>query len=282
MTDKLETIALPALAGLALKGTNIEVVRSLTDVDLEGLRISKTVYGLAAPVMQMFGILTLNYGALQEFAAAFSSSNKEIRNPQMDFNRHVLNYLASANALIGHFSTIFKQRTRAVGNPTDGFDNFCRGLKSESDIFEFFYEFRNHALHVGLPVGYTLIGDSLAAGRTVSVVHKTSELLRGGSKELKSCRLLASVEEIDLLPQIEKYHGIFMTRVFKFIVDTLVPGLDYVNRFHSALSAEVNALGVDLRPAIMTERIRNGDEFKWVFELIPVNFLEELGISLQT
>jgi hypothetical protein len=281
MTDPIETTALPALAGFAPGGADIKIVRPLTDVDLSNLRLSKTVHRLAAPAMQMFGILTLNHGALHEFAAELRSPGADFRDPQMQLNRHMLNYLASANALLGHFSTTFTQRTREVGKPTDGFEKFCREIKAESDVFEFFCEFRNHALHVGLPVGNTQIAESLTAGRTVSVVHKTADLLRGGSRDLKRCRLLSAVDEIDLLPELEAFHAVFMTRVFKFIVDCLMPGLVPASRFHATLAAEVKAVGVDLRPVIMTERIRSGDEFKWVFEWIPEDFLKELGISIQ-
>lgn len=281
MTDTIETTTLPALAGLAPDGADIKIVRPLTETDLSNLRISQTVYRLAAPVMQMFGILTLNHSALHEFAAELRSPGTGFSDPQMQLNRYVLNYLASANALLGHFSTTFKQRTREVGKPTDGFDTFCRELKSESDVFEFFCEFRNHALHVGLPVGNTQIGESLTAGRTVSVVHKTADLLRGGSRDLKRCRLLSSVNEIDLLPQLELFHAVFMTHVFRFVLDCLIPGLAPASRFHATLAAEVKALGVDLRPVIMTDRIHSGDDFKWVFEWIPEDFLMELGISIE-
>ena len=239
------------------------------------------MHRLAAPVMQMFGILTLNHSALYEFATELRSPGAGFRDPQMQLNRHILNYLACANALLGHFSNTFKQRTREVGKPTDGFDKFCRELKSESDVFEFFCEFRNHALHVGLPVGNTQIGESLAAGRTVSVVHKTADLLSGGSRDLRRCRLLSAVDEIDLFPQLEAFQAVFMTQVFKFIVDFLMPDLVPAARFHASLAGEVKALGVDLRPVIMTDRIRNGDEFKWVFEWIPEDLLKELGISIQ-
>ncbi len=281
MTDPIETTALPALAGFAPGGANIKIVRPLTETDISNLQVSQTVHRLAAPVMQMFGILTLNHTALQEFAAELRSPGVGFRDPQMQLNRHILNYLASANALLGHFSTTFKQRTREVGKPTDAFDNFCRELKSESAVFEFFCEFRNHALHVGLPVGNTQIRESLTAGRTVSVVHKTADLLRGGSRDLKRCRLLTSVDEIDLLPQLEAFHAVFMTHVFKFIVECLIPGLVPACRFHATLAVEVKALGTDLRPVIMTDRIRNGHEFKWVFEWIPEDFLKELGISVK-
>lgn len=243
MTDTIETTTLPALAGLAPDGADIKIVRPLTETDLSNLRISQTVYRLAAPVMQMFGILTLNHSALHEFAAELRSPGTGFSDPQMQLNRYVLNYLASANALLGHFSTTFKQRTREVGN--------------------------------------TQIGESLTAGRTVSVVHKAADLLRGGYRDLKRCRLLSSVNEIDLLPQLELFHAVFMTHVFRFVLDCLIPGLAPASRFHATLAAEVKALGVDLRPVIMTDRIHSGDDFKWVFEWIPEDFLMELGISIE-
>ncbi len=199
----------------------------------------------------------------------------------MLLNRHMLNYLASANALLGHFGVTFKQRCREVGNPVDGFDRFCRQLKEDSDVFEFFCEFRNHALHVGLPVGNTEINDSISAGRTVSIIHKTKDLLKHGSRDLKRCRLLTSVNEIDLLPKLEAFHTVFMAHVFPFIVDCLKPGLVQSSRFHAKLTAEVKTIGSNLRAVIMTNRTQVGDEFKWDFELIPEDLLNDLGIVIK-
>jgi len=281
VTDAIETTPLPALGGFGPGGATVEIVRPLTGADLSQLDAGETVYRLAAPVMQMFGILTLNHTALTEFAGELEHPGAGFKDPSMQLNRHVLNYLASANALLGHFGVTFKQRCREVGNPHDGFDEFCRKLKSENDVFEFFCEFRNHALHVGLPVGNISVAQHLQKGRSIAITHKTSSLLRNGSRDLKRCRLLSSVDEIELIPQINLFHDVFMQKVFKFIIDCLLPGLEPASRFHSRLTAEVKALDSELRPVIMTGRTKHGDEFSWTFEWLPEDVFQDLGISIE-
>ena len=281
VTDPIETTPLPALAGFGPGGSAIKIVRPLTPEDLSQLDAGATVHRLAAPIMQMFGILTLNHGALADFAAELADPGAGFRDPSMQLNRHVLNYLASANALLGHFGVTFKKRCREVGNPDTGFDDFCRKLKAENDDFEFFCELRNHALHVGLPVGNISVAQHLHKGRSISIFHKTSSLIRDGSRDLKRCRLLSALDEIELLPHLECFHQVFMKDVFRFIVDCLMPGLEPSSRFHARLTAEVKALGADLRPVIMTGRTKHGSEFQWAFDWLPEDVFQELGISIE-
>lgn len=94
VTDPIETTPLPALAGFGPGGSGIKIVRPLTAEDLSRLEAGRTVHGLAAPIMQMFGILTLNHAELTDFAAELANPGAGFKDPSMQLNRLVLNYLA--------------------------------------------------------------------------------------------------------------------------------------------------------------------------------------------
>jgi hypothetical protein len=279
--DPIETMPLPALAGMGSHAGDVKAVRPLTEDELAKLNVMKTLNRLAAPIMQMFGMLTLNHAELKEFAAELECPTHGFKDPSMQLNRHVLNYLASANALLGHFGVTFKQRCREVGNPDGAFDAFVRKLKDENDVFEFFCEFRNHALHVGLPVGNITYTKHIEQGHSIAIFHKASQLSEYGSRALKQCRLLKSIERIELLPRLDLFHKVFMDDVFGFIMECLLPGLKPASVFHRGLTAEVKALGAEYKPMVMIGREKKGREFKWQFEQLPEDVFKELGISVR-
>lgn len=279
MTDT-ENIALPALGGVSRENPIPRLIRSLVAQDQKELERSRVVYSLASPQMRVFGILVRNSQALEEFAGVFTQKHRTGVDPLLELDRHMLNYLASANAVLDHFDRAFKRRTRSVGKPDDGFTSFRKHLEDTDDVFQFFCEFRNYAIHSGLPIGHLSENGHIKTGRTVRITHKSKELLGDGRGDLKECRLLQSCEEIELMPLLRSFHETMMSTVFTFVVECLMHGLVPAQRFHAALAQEVKRVDPNLRPVIVIGHTRRGPEFQWSLQCIPDDIFSELGIQV--
>ncbi len=275
-----EHMPLPALGGVTRETPIPRLIRPLASQDNKELERSRLVYSLASPQMRMFGVLVRNFQALEEFAGSFAQKRPTGLDPLLELDRHMLNYLASANAVLDHFDRAFKKRTRAVGKPSDGFTSFRRTLEETDDVFQFFCAFRHYVIHSGLPVGHLSENEHITTGRCVRITHRTKELLGDGRGDFKECRLLQSCEEIELMPLLQSFHETMMSTVFTSIVDCLMHGLLPAQRFHAALAQEVKNVDPNLRPVIVTAHSRRGQEIRWSLQYIPDDIFTELGIHV--
>lgn len=281
MSDTVETVRLPALAGIEDRVNRIEIIRPLEDQDLQGLQQLRVLCSVALPIMTMFGVLHWNHDDITRFTESLGKTDSPLPPPQINANRLILNYIAAADALLDHFGGIYKRQCRLKEMPDTGFDDLRRHLEVIDDDFEFFSRFRNHVLHAGLPVGSYTVNNAIASGRTWTITHDSADLIADVRGKLASCRLLKKHKTIDLIHHLNSFHTTMMTRIFNEVLNCFMADLQNANAFHESLANEVRARGRELRPCVMTGRTNDGPKFNWTFDILPVNLIAELGIQMK-
>ncbi|MDD5520845.1 MAG: hypothetical protein PHI84_08520 [Kiritimatiellae bacterium] len=281
MADTVETVRLPALAGVEDRVNRIEIIRPLEDGDIKGLQQSRALLSVAQPVMTMFGVLHWNHDDLERFTESLGKTGESLPSPQLNANRLILNYIAAADALLEHFARIYKRQCRLKKIADTGFDELRRHLEQTDDVFEFFSKFRNHVLHAGLPVGSYTINNAVGTGRTWTITHESSDLMLDGRGDLASCRLLETNKTIDLVYHLNAFHKTMMTQIFNEAVNCFIEDLRTAHVFHESLVTEVRTRGSELRPCVMTSRTNQDSTFNYTFDILPVNLATELGIVIK-
>ncbi len=282
MAHPIETVSLPALAGIEPGTNRIEIVRPLSPDDLSALDGARNLYSVASPIMTMFGVLYWNYSDLTQFTEALAQGQSGPPPAALTANRLILNYTAAADALLEHFAGIYKRQCRIKKMPDGGFEELRSYLEETDDDFEFFSHFRNYVLHAGLPVGILTVSGCAGGARSFDITHRSQDLKEADTRgQLGSCRLLDKHETVDLLHHLDRFHDLMMSRVFREVVNCFMADMKEAHALHEQLTKEVTLLGQELRPHMMTGRATDGPGFKWTFKSLPMNLIAELGIQLK-
>ena len=281
MTVTIENVELPALIGIKDDPQNIQLIRSLTDKEKVELEKVRNVYYTVSPIMTIFGALYWNYNDIKKFTNSGGDALEGIP-PLLNANRLIINYIVTADALLEHFSRIYKKQCRTKKIEDTGFKDLLKRLESEDDNFEFFSRFRNHITHVGLPVGSFTVSTSNAeeSKRVCSITHRSNEL-KFKERDYKTCRLLQKKETIDIILHLKGYHNLMMNRVFKEIVSCFMTDLQEANTLHEAIVQEVHSYGTEYRPCVLTARSYDGPKFNLSFDMFPMDLVSELGIQIK-
>lgn len=275
----IDTVELPALAGIDQPASRVEVLRSLSDTDQAGLEHARRTCAVAVPVMTMFGVLYWNYQDLVDFTASLHKGTAAKIDPITNCNRLLLNYLAASDALLDHISTVYKRQCRVEKVDDTGFEKLRLRLEKDDDDFEFFSAFRNHTLHSGLPVGDLTMTESLDKGTEWSITHESTDLIKNGPRYFKDCRLLKRHKTVDLIAHIARYHDLLMGTVFRTIVHCFRSDLEKAHKFYRGIAHEVQSIDPSLKPCVVRERITTGPTGSSKFEMLQTDLIGSLKIQ---
>lgn len=279
--DPFDTIPLPALVGIGgSDGRSYRAVRTLTSDDQAGLEHARTLYHSLKPSMTMFQIVNWNYDELQAFIKTLSKDEPHNPHPMLAANRLLLNYTASANALLEHFARQYKAQCRAMKQPDSGFEKLRKELEGAHDAFQFFSCFRNHVLHNALPVGHFGQTKSLTDGVGFELTYSSDKLRDSSPRDWAGCRLIKKMPIIDLVRVVGEFHGLLNGRILNRVVRCYRQGLDKAAACHRRLTEEVVAACPGHHPAILRERTLSGGNFTWKMDALPPDLLQDLGINL--
>ena len=278
MTYSMDTVDLPALVGIDPETNLIEAIRPITASETTQIENARKLFSVVSPIMAMFDMLHWNYQEIQNFAEMLTKGYSGPPPAISTANRLLLNYIASADALLDHFGKTYKQQCRMKKMEDTGFQALRNHLENTDDDFEFFTHFRNYVIHVALPVGNLTVTDTLGIGRTWSITYRSAELSLDKRDRLSSCRMLAKFETIDLIQHLTRFHHLMTTRIFNEIVRCFAVNLKETSQFHKTLAQEVERHSPKLRPHLMTNRINNDGRFKWTLDVFPRDLIAEFGI----
>lgn len=274
------TVDLPALVGIVPGTTHIDVVRPMASREMTIIEGTRKLYSMVSAIMAMYEMLHWNYKEIQNFTQAVTKGYSSPSEVLSTANRLLLNYIASADALLDHFGTMYKRQCRMKKIAATGFDDLRRNMENTDDDFEFFTHFRNYVIHVALPVGNLTITVSLSNDRTCSFTYRSEELSRDKRDRLSSCRMLAKYETIDLIQHLNRFHNIITTRIYNEVVrcfeDDLIEASQYLNTF----AQEVANHGPQLRPHLLTYRNHDGVNYNWSFDILPIDMIAEVGLRM--
>lgn len=273
-----DTVDLPALVGIDPGTSHIEVIRPIAAGETAQIEEARKLFSVVSPIMAMFDMLHWNFQEIQSFTEDLSKSYSGPPTALSNANRLLLNYIASADALLDHFGTTYKRQCRMKKMEVNGFDDLRRNLENNDDDFEFFTHFRNYVIHVAPPVGNLTVTETLGTGRSWSITYRSDDLSRDTRDRLSSCRMLAKNETIDLIQHLKRFHHLMTTRIFHEIVQCFTVNLKATSQFHKTLAKEVADRAPQLRPHLMTYRKQEGGRFKWTFDVLPRDLIAEFGI----
>ena len=276
-----DTIPLPALVGIGgPDGRSYRAVRTLASDDQVGIDHAQTLYHSLKPIMTMFQIVNWNYDELQDFIKTLSKDEPHYPQPMLAANRLLLNYTASADALLEHFARQHKGQCRAMKQPDSGFKMLRGELEKTHDSFQFFACFRDHVLHRSLPVGHLSQTKSLTDGVRVSLTYSSDELRDSSPRDWAGCRLIKKMPTIDLVRVVAEFHSILNGQILKSVLACYHLALDKAAECHRRLTAEVVEAFPNHRPAILRERMQSVNEFTWQMDALPPDLLKDLGIRI--
>ena len=277
-----DTVDLPALVGIdpgTGPGTShIEVIRPIAAGETAQIEEARKLFSVVSPIMAMFDMLHWNYKEIQIFTEELTKGYNGPPTAISKANRLLLNYIASADALLDHFGATYKRQCRMKKMEVTGFDDLRRELENTDDDFEFFTHFRNYVIHVALPVGNLTVTETLGTGRTWSITYRSADLSLDKRDRLSSCRMLAKCETIDLIQHLNRFHHLMTTRIFNEIVRCFTANLKATSQFHKTLAKEVADRAPQLQPHLMTYRKQEGERFNWTFDVLPRDLIAEFGI----
>lgn len=150
-------------------GKNLVDVRELNDAEAEEFSKAFTHLHDFWADQRLFEVVRLNY---DDFFAYYNRSSEIIKEGSphtwllleewnQNFNRLLLNYLASVRTFLDHSETKIHKR---YGNNSPQFIRFkeaCCNAYDNHFAYRFLYELRNYAQHCGLPIGVLKVGESL-------------------------------------------------------------------------------------------------------------------------
>lgn len=280
MTYSIDTVELPALVGIDPDTNRIDVIRPIHSAEMGNIENARALFSVVSPIMTMFAILDGNYQDILKFTTALASGYRGPPPANLSANRYLLNYIASASALLDHFSKTYKRQCRLKDIPDTGFKELRRHLEQTDDVFQFFVHFRDFVLHVALPVGNLTVTDSKGSGRSMSITYRSADLRQDEHGRLSSCRLLSKYDNIDLILHLGQFHRLLTTRIFDQIVQCFLENLKAASRFHKTLAEEVRSRSPTLHPHLLTNRIQVGIDFTWTFDVLPEDLISQLGIEI--
>jgi hypothetical protein len=116
------------------KGNNTVPLRSLSEDDLQNLRVHNKLYFDARNRFELFEIMKRNYGEWERFIKSLEDPELRVRGDAMsELDRLMLNFLSSVNALFNHFKVHFCRFT--VGDDSKKkFDQYVRNLETTTTL----------------------------------------------------------------------------------------------------------------------------------------------------
>ena len=270
------TVDLPALVGIDPATNHIEVVRPIATGEMAQIDGTRKLYSAVSAIMEMYEMLHRNFREIQSFTQKIAKGYSNPSKILSTANRLLLNYIASADALLDHYGTTYKRQCRIKKIAVTGFDDLRRDLENSDDDFEFFTHFRNYVIHVALPVGNLTITVALNNDRTCLFTYRAEELSRDKRDRLSSCRMLAKYETIDLIQHLNRFHNIMTTRIYNEVARCFKDDLIVASQYLKTLAQEVANHGPQLMPNLLTYRNLEGEN--WSFDILPRDMIAEVGM----
>lgn len=276
ITSKLYGLDFPILVGITNPGTNIHVVRPLTDDEKRKLTEYTKVLAIARSRFKLFAILRGNYKQWADYITSLLKPGGDLTDSEMiELDRLLLNFLSSAKSVLEHFKQHWTQAHRNTPREKE-FKTYVEKLESGSWAFAFFQDLRNFTQHCGLPVGKYSRSHS---GTSVTLsIGCDAGWLADNYKNWDKSKLTKAHGHIDYVVQTREYFVRLQQDFGKFVAKEFGPRLIEAHNFFAKLANEVAAAAPDAEFRLLTEYRVIGDDVHCEFSTPPSDILKSLGL----
>lgn len=268
---------------VAQLGLQITGVRDLTAAEISNHNKYVPVIDEARNRLDLFKIHQMNYREWRKYLDSLLSPRPiEEAQERLELNRLLLNYLATAYAIVEHFRKSYVQRFRRDPARENSHKKYMAEVCDHSFAFAFFLDFRDYVQHRGLAVGAyhrNVSGTSVSFSITQNAAQLLDEKNRSNWKNSK---LSADKGDLDLVELLKEFHFMMIANYGKFVAETFFPELVSVAEFYGNLSKEAQRVLAGSRMIFVDDIDEsNLPQFKINTVQVPNDLFQELGVSVR-
>lgn len=273
-----ETWKYPALVA-AISPSNFCLLKEAHEFDISELERNKEVSVRFREPFILFKIHDRNFKALNEYVRSLLVPLNGLSNSdKTEIDRHLMNYLSSARALIDQWQTFWERETK--GTAAQGaFRRHVEKLEKLSPGFAFYQDLRNAAQHCCFPVGnYSRKASDQHV--EVEITASPAFLLKAAPREFKRSKLSAADEPLQLMALAKEFHIYLMRDIGSFVVNKFSSTLMPVHNYFAQLSNDASKKKPHSSAMLLERFAKVGNDMNWTLEELPVNLFDELGIDV--
>lgn len=256
-------------------------VRNLNEAEISEHAKYVPVIEEARSRLNLFKILQMNYREWREYLDSLLSLEPSDETQELELNRLLLNYLASAYAIREHFNDSHKRRFRHDPARKNSHEDFIEKLCANSFAFAFFLDFRDYVQHRALAIGdYNKTVTSTSV--TFSITQNAARLLSDEKRCWRKSKLSTDKGDLDLVDLLQEFHVQMLQSYAKFVVETFFPELIPAAEFYGNLCKEVQHVRPGFRMVFVDDIDEsNLPQFEITAEQVPNDLFQKLGISVK-
>jgi hypothetical protein len=254
-------------------------IRPLTPTENADLDRFASEVAKAHDHFRLFRIFTSNY---QELIRTVSHSFKigiMEDSEKLEFDRLLLNLLASGTAIRDHFVKYFSSKFGKTEH-ADELRGFLDRLRAGSWAFAFMEDVRDYIQHQGLPIVFYDRSFSATSIKLKMTVDATK--LSEDKRAWKYSKLSATKGTFDFFELIQEYYLRTKRDLANFLAKWFVPDLVPAHEFFSQLTKEAKEKVPTGRTIILMTFETIGHKHNFSFVPYPEDVFRELGLSPPT
>lgn len=226
---------------------------------------------------RLFRIFRSNYDELIK-TISLSLKVGEMKDVEkIEFDRVLLNLLASGKAITDHFTKYFHSQFGSTEH-RDDMRKFIDRLRDGSWAFAFIEDVRNYIQHQGLPIVFYDRGFS---GTAVNLkITVDAKALSKESRAWKYSKLDESRGTLDFFQLVQEYYLRITRDLANFLAKMFVPNFVEAHEFFSRLAAEVKKTVPNGEMIVLTEFVSSNTKHNFSFVRYPEDVYRELGLSI--
>jgi hypothetical protein len=271
------------------QGNNTVPLRSLSEDDLQNLRVHNKLYFDARNRFELFEIMKRNYGEWERFIKSLEDPELRVRGDAMtELDRLMLNFLSSVNALFNHFKVHFSRL--AVGDDSKKkFKDYLRNLEKTNPTYAFFVDLRDFVQHCGLPVGHMERIETHPGKVTLTVTTEASWLAENCGdwrRTWRRSRLTKDSGCFDLISMMKDLRQLLIEDFGKFTASIYGPPLLETHNFFATLDIDAEKAKGDGARMLLVESFESqpGEKgavhFQIETSVLPRDVFKEVGITV--